>query len=90
MTLYSYRIACSDIVDHAQPNLKATMGALWGRRLAMRLSLMPVPRERGLALFSFWRTLPVRQKVRSVAGSLRRILVHRVWRPVRMEIYDDA
>jgi hypothetical protein len=66
------------------------MGAVWGRRLAMRLSFMPVPRDRGLPLFRFWRALPLQQKLQSVAGSLRRILMQGVWRPIRMEVSDDA
>ncbi len=78
-----------DIVARAQPNLAATMGAVWGRRLAMRVVGLPVPKETGLPLFRFWRDLPARAKLQSVAGSLRRILSQALWRPVRMEARHD-
>jgi coenzyme F420 hydrogenase subunit beta len=71
-----------DIIDAAQPNLRQAHGAAWGRRLAMRLSGMPVPQDRGAGLFSLWTGLPLRDKVQSVAGALKRILRARLWRPV--------
>lgn len=74
-----------DAIGRAQPNLKASQGAVWGRRLAMRLAGLPVPADRGLPLFAAWRALPVRAKLSSVAGTLRRIWRNRLWRPVVME-----
>lgn len=79
-----------DVVARAQPNLAATMGAVWGRRLAMRVAGLPVPKEKGLPLFRFWRHLPLRAQVQSVAGSLRRILSQALWRPIRMEPGHDV
>lgn len=74
-----------DAIALAQPNLQAAQGAVWGRRLAMRAVGLPVPADRGLPLFAAWRALPVRAKLSSVAGTLRRIWRNRLWQPVVME-----
>lgn len=71
-----------DVIGRAQPNLVASQGAVWGRRLAMRAFGMAVPDDRGLALFAAWRRLPWRGKLSSVAGTARRILRLRLWRKV--------
>jgi len=71
-----------DAIAKAQPGLAATQGAVWGRRLAMRMVGMPVPADRGLPLFRFWLGLPLRAKVSSLAGTLRRIVKARLWQPV--------
>ncbi|NBZ89180.1 Coenzyme F420 hydrogenase/dehydrogenase, beta subunit C-terminal domain [Stagnihabitans tardus] len=71
-----------DVIARAQPNLVATQGAVWGRRLAMRAFGLAVPEDRGLGLFAAWMQLPWRAKLSSVAGTVRRILRQRLWRPV--------
>ncbi len=73
-----------DVIARAQPNLAATHGAVWGRRVAMRLAGLPAPRDRGQDLFGLWRRLPVRERISSVAGTWKRILRERLWRPVRI------
>jgi coenzyme F420 hydrogenase subunit beta len=73
-----------DIIARAQPNLAATHGAVWGRRLALRLAGLPAPRDRGLDLFRLWRRLPLRARLSSVAGTWKRILRERLWQPVRV------
>lgn len=75
-----------DAIDRAQPGLVATQGAVWGRRLMMRLARMPVPDDRGLPLARFWFALPMRAKVSSVAGTARRIWRARLWRPVVVKL----
>jgi coenzyme F420 hydrogenase subunit beta len=72
-----------DIIARAQPNLAATNGAVWGRRLAMRLAGLSAPRDRGQDLFQLWRRLPLRDRVSSVAGTWKRIVRERLWQPVR-------
>lgn len=65
----------------SQPNLEVTRGAVWGRRLAMRLMGMPAPRYRRLPSFrAFWR-LPLRAKLSSTLGTVRRIRVRGLRRP---------
>lgn len=71
-----------DVITRAQPNLVATQGAVWGRRVAMRGFGMPVPRDRGLALLRAWAVQPMRARVQSVLGTAQRILRDRLWRPV--------
>jgi coenzyme F420 hydrogenase subunit beta len=73
-----------EAIGRAQPNLVAAQGAVWGRRLAMRLAALPVPADRGLPLFAAWAALPLRAKVSSVAGTLRRIWRGRLWRAVEV------
>ncbi len=74
-----------DAIANAQPNLVAAQGAVWGRRLAMRIAGLPVPADRGLPLFAAWAALPLRAKLSSVAGTLRRIWRGRLWRAVRVQ-----
>jgi len=71
-----------DAIARAQPNLATTQGAVWARRLMMRLTGMAVPADRGQPLFRFWLGLGARAKVSSTAGTLRRILRARLWRAV--------
>jgi coenzyme F420 hydrogenase subunit beta len=71
-----------DAIAQSQPNLLASLGAVWGRRLAMRLAALPVPDDRGLPLFRAWLALSTKEKAQSVGGTLRRILRLRLWRPV--------
>lgn len=73
-----------DVIARAQPNLAATHGAVWGRRLAMRACGLPVPRDVGQKIFSLWWRLPARQKLSSFVGTWRRIARERLWRPVRI------
>lgn len=74
-----------DVIAAAQPNLKATHGAVWGRRIAMRAMGLAAPRDRGLALFAMWRGLSLRAKLQSVAGTWKRVIRERLWRPVVIE-----
>jgi coenzyme F420 hydrogenase subunit beta len=71
-----------DVIGRAQPNLRQAHGAAWGRRVAMQLAGMPVPQDHGAGLFALWRGLPLRDKVQSVAGAIKRIWRARLWRPV--------
>ncbi len=73
-----------DVIARAQPNLAATHGAVWGRRLAMRLGGLPAPYDVGQSLFSLWWRLPSHQKLSSFLGTWRRIVRERLWRPIRI------
>ena len=53
--------------------------SLWGRFAAMRLMGVPVPQYDGFFLFRNWLRLSIKEKFRSVAGTLRRA-VSRQWR----------
>jgi coenzyme F420 hydrogenase subunit beta len=73
-----------DVIAAAQPNLKATHGAVWGRRTAMRMLGLSAPRDRGQGLWRLWRALPPRQKLQSLAGTWKRMLRERLWRRVKI------
>jgi len=66
--------APTDRLPRSQPNLVQTRGAVWGRLQAMRLLGLPTPRYRGVPTFgAWWRHLDRSAKVRSFAGTARRI-----------------
>jgi coenzyme F420 hydrogenase subunit beta len=67
------------VIEEAQPNLRATHGAVWGRLVAMRAVGLPTPKLRGQRLFATWRSLPVKAKLQSVLGTWKRILRERLW-----------
>jgi coenzyme F420 hydrogenase subunit beta len=71
-----------DVIGRAQPNLARTHGAVWGRRLALRLAGLAAPRDAGQDLFRLWRRLPARDRASSILGTWKRILRERLWRPV--------
>ncbi|WP_186766447.1 Coenzyme F420 hydrogenase/dehydrogenase, beta subunit C-terminal domain [Phaeobacter marinintestinus] len=72
-----------DLIAKAQPNLLDTRGSVFGRRLAMHLTGMPVPKDTGLNSFDLWKShLSLKRKAQSVAGSLKRIVRRRLWRAV--------
>ncbi|WP_319545944.1 Coenzyme F420 hydrogenase/dehydrogenase, beta subunit C-terminal domain [Ruegeria conchae] len=71
-----------DVIAQAQPNLSATNGAVWGRRIAMRVLGLSPPEDRGQRLFSLWLGLPNKQKLQSVLGTWKRVLRDRLWRDV--------
>lgn len=56
---------------------------LWGRLLAMRMMLVPVPHFAGFSLLSNWRRLPWVAKLRSVGGTFRRIIARRWLVPMK-------
>jgi coenzyme F420 hydrogenase subunit beta len=66
--------APADRLPRSQPNLVQTRGAVWGRVQAMRVLGLPTPRYRNVPTFgAWWRHLDVKDKVRSIAGTARRI-----------------
>jgi coenzyme F420 hydrogenase subunit beta len=78
--------APADRLARSQPNLVQTRGAVWGRVQAMRLLGLPTPRYRNVPTFSaWWHHLDSAAKVRSLAGTVRRIRRDRLGRrrPVR-------
>jgi len=59
----------------SQPNLERTRGAVFGRRLAARLAGAAAPVFPGAKLYRvWWRALPPRAKLQSLAGTLKRVL----------------
>jgi len=67
-------------IHAGQPSQIDRNRELFGRLLAMRLLLIPTPRYRGFSLFRIWRALPFLKKARTIAGTLRRLLLRGLWR----------
>jgi coenzyme F420 hydrogenase subunit beta len=74
------------IVGRAQPALLRARGAVWGRLAACRLLGVPAPRYHGFPMLRFWLTrLGVRGQMRSLLGTVRRIVRRGLRRPVAIE-----
>jgi coenzyme F420 hydrogenase subunit beta len=70
----------------SQAGLIRKKGAVWGRLATMRLCGLPVPRHRGYGLFKLWLRLPLLEKLRSTAGTLRRMLARRHLAPAECRL----
>jgi coenzyme F420 hydrogenase subunit beta len=70
-----------DLIAESQPELLKARGAVWGRRLGSRLLGLPAPRFEGMALWRLWvGGLTLTEKLRSIVGTLRRIIRRRLYR----------
>lgn len=63
----------------AQHNLLERRRQLFGRLLAMKVLGVPTPRFKGFSLARSWLRLPLRLKLRTVLGTLRRVLTRGLW-----------
>lgn len=68
-----------DKLPRSQKSLLWRRQSLWGRFAAMRLMGVPIPHYQGFDLFGNWLQMSMKEKMRSIAGTLRRIMV-RHWR----------
>lgn len=67
------------VLFDAQPNLVATKGAVWGRRMMQQLTgrkALPVRQDS----FRAWMNLPLRAKAQSTLGTLKRIIKRKLFR----------
>lgn len=71
--------AKSEVVLAAQSNLLQRRRELFGRLLALRLFLIPVPNFSGFSLFRSWMQLSFLTKVRTFLGTVKRIGKRRLW-----------
>lgn len=62
------------ILRNSQANLLEKRSTIWGRILALRLFLLPAPELKGFSLFYNWKTLPFKEKAKSIIGTARRII----------------
>ena len=72
----------------SQSGLLAKKGAVWGRRLAMRLFGLPVTRFDGLDLQHCWKSLALKEKLRATLGTMRRIIIRKIYRPLKLKSSD--
>src|SRR3989338_1081391 len=70
------------ILELSQSNLLAKRGAIWGRLLVMKMFGIPVPKLTGFSLFKNWLRLPLKEKLRSILGTVRRIIHRGYYKPV--------
>jgi coenzyme F420 hydrogenase subunit beta len=74
------------VLPAAQRNLLRGRGAVWGRILGCRLLGAPVPKYHRMPMFRFWWSqLTLNEKIRSVVGSMRRVLSRRIGSRVVVE-----
>lgn len=67
------------VLFEAQPNLVATKGAVWGRRMTQRFSgrkALPMRKDS----FHAWLELPLRTKLQSTLGTFKRIIKRKLYR----------
>lgn len=68
-------------LTRSQRNLITKRGAIGGRIAMLRLFGLPAPRLKGFSLFQNWRQLSWNEKLRSTAGTLRRMVTRGYFRP---------
>jgi coenzyme F420 hydrogenase subunit beta len=69
------------VLEASQKNLLTKRGAIWGRLLVMKAFGIPTPRLVGFSLFDNWLKLPLKEKVRSILGTARRIIQRKYFAP---------
>jgi coenzyme F420 hydrogenase subunit beta len=72
-----------DALPLSQPGFPAKRGAVWGRLLAMKMFGIPTPKYGGWPLFQCWMELSVKEKTKSVLGTVRRIIERKYYKPMR-------
>jgi coenzyme F420 hydrogenase subunit beta len=69
------------ILEASQKNLLSKRCAIWGRFLVMKAFGIPTPQYKGFSLFKNWLTLPSLEKIKSILGTMRRVLYRKYYRP---------
>lgn len=72
----------SDVLPLSQEALLNRRRHLWGRLLTMCMIRIPAPRYKGFSLLDNWLKLPFGQKVRSFAGTFKRVILRGWMRPL--------
>jgi coenzyme F420 hydrogenase subunit beta len=83
------RAECWKLVK-SQSGLLEKKGAIWGRRLALRLFGLPVTRFKGLDLWHCWRLLSFADKLRSTLGTVRHVVTRKLYRPLKLNPQDGV
>jgi coenzyme F420 hydrogenase subunit beta len=79
----------ADTVSRSQKSLLRRRRHLWGRLVTMRLLGLPVPAYKGFSLFANWTRLPAIEKIRSIAGTLKRIVLRGWAKPLKSTVSDS-
>jgi coenzyme F420 hydrogenase subunit beta len=70
----------------SQRNLLAKRGAIWGRIATLRMFGLPTTKLKGFFLFRNWWRLSLKDKLRSILGTARRIIVRGYYRPLKLSL----
>jgi len=73
----------SSIIPRSQKALLMRRRHLWGRLLMLRIMRLPVPRYMGFSLFRNWLRLRVIEKLHSLGGTLKRIILRGLTKPIK-------
>jgi coenzyme F420 hydrogenase subunit beta len=71
------------LVD-SQRNLERKRRSVWGRRIAFKIFCLPMTNIRGLPLARLWLGLPFQEKLKSLFGTMRRIVKRRYFAPAKI------
>lgn len=71
-------------LEKSQKGLLVKKGSVWGRQVALRLCGLPVTQFNGLDLYYCWKLLTFLQKAKSILGTLQRIWVRKLYRPLTL------
>lgn len=67
-------------VKSAQTNLLAKRREIYGRLAALRMLAIPAPRFVNFSLFSSWIHLPLALIIKTILGTLRRLIRAKAWK----------
>ena len=70
-----------DVLVASQRGMLSKRGAIWGRVLAMRVLGIPTPHYEGFNLYENWKRLPVEGKLRSILGTVKRMIARQYYKP---------
>ena len=76
-------------LEKSQAGLLEKKGGIWGRRLALKLFGLPVADCNTLDLWHCWLQLPVTDMIRSILGTIRRIVTRKLYRPIKLDHTDS-
>lgn len=66
-------------IPAGQPSQINRNRELFGRLLTLRLMMIPVPKFTGFSLFRSWMRLPFLKRVRTILGTIRRLVLRGLW-----------
>lgn len=72
-------------LPRSQQYLANKKAAVWGRMMALHLFRLPATRYLGAPLFGGWLTLPLKDKLRSIVGTIRRIIQRKLYRRLQLD-----
>ena len=79
----------TSVLPRSQKALLKRRRHLCGRLLMMRIMRVPAPRYTGFFLFRNWFRLPIFEKFRSFAGTLKRIILRGLNKPLKTNIEGE-